>query len=94
MFSATPPPKRNSDQRVLKEELVTVTYLQLPKRAHASLRLHNAIRNRHIFAADEMETVVVTVDAVVNMEAIHVDERGLDDAYAVVRALEEVDIPN
>ena len=31
-----PPPKRNTDQRVLNEQFVTVTCLQLPNRAHAS----------------------------------------------------------
>src|SRR5579859_3884739 len=36
IFSATPPPKRNTDQRVLNEEFVTVTNLQLPNSAHAS----------------------------------------------------------
>ena len=36
MFSGSPPPKRNTDQRVLKVLLVTVTNLQLPKSAQAS----------------------------------------------------------
>src|SRR5689334_20249140 len=35
-FSAMPPPKRNTDQRVLNVELVTATNLQLPNNAHAS----------------------------------------------------------
>jgi hypothetical protein len=36
MFSAVPPPKRKTDQRVLKVQLVTVTNLQLPKSAQTS----------------------------------------------------------
>src|SRR5215471_18712545 len=35
-FSATPPPKRNTDHRVLNVEFVTVTNLQLPNSAHPS----------------------------------------------------------
>src|SRR5215471_10887719 len=36
MFSATPPPKRNTDHRVLNVEFVTVTNLQLPNSAQPS----------------------------------------------------------
>ena len=36
MFSATPPPNRKTDQRVLKTQFVTVTNLQLPNSAQAS----------------------------------------------------------
>ena len=36
MFSGLPPPKRNTDQRVLNVLLVTVMNLQLPKSAQAS----------------------------------------------------------
>ena len=36
MFSASPPPKRNTDQRVENVQFATVTNLQLPKSAHAS----------------------------------------------------------
>src|SRR3954471_7317137 len=36
IFSASPPPKRKTLQRVLKEQFVTVTNLQLPNSAHAS----------------------------------------------------------
>src|ERR1035437_6671206 len=39
MFSATPPPNRKTDQRVLKEQFVTVTNLQLPNSAHALVGL-------------------------------------------------------
>src|SRR5579859_3065553 len=35
-FAALPPPKRKTDQRVLKYEFVTVTFRQLPKSAQAS----------------------------------------------------------
>src|SRR5215472_2751525 len=36
MFSAIPPPKRNTDHRVLNREFATITFLQLPNSAHAS----------------------------------------------------------
>jgi hypothetical protein len=36
MFSASPPPKRKTDHRVLNVQLVTVTNLLLPNSAHAS----------------------------------------------------------
>src|SRR5689334_11616591 len=36
IFSASPVPKRNTDQRVLNVQFVTVTNLQLPNSAHAS----------------------------------------------------------
>src|SRR4051794_38523599 len=35
MFSATPPPKRKTDQRVMNAQLVIVKNLQLPNSAHA-----------------------------------------------------------
>src|SRR5579864_2661240 len=36
MFSDWPPPKRNTDQRVLNVQFATVTYLLLPNSAQAS----------------------------------------------------------
>jgi hypothetical protein len=36
IFSATPPPNLKTDHLVLKEQLLTVTNLQLPKSAQAS----------------------------------------------------------
>ncbi len=64
------------------------------QRASVILRLHIAIDNANVFAAYEMESVVVAIDAVVDMEAIHPDVGGLDDAYTVVSAPHQLDIAN
>ena len=90
MFSATPPPKRKTDHRVLKTEFVTVINLQLPKhRACIVLRQDGAIADRDIFRADEVKAVVIPVDAVVDVEAIHTDMLALNHANAMVRTINE-----
>src|SRR6266567_908311 len=64
------------------------------QRAGIVLRLDVAVADGDVFGADEMEAVVVAIDAVVDVEAVHVDVLALDDADAVIRALEEPQIPD
>jgi len=51
-----------------------------------------AVADGYIFGAYEVEAVVVAVDAVVDVEAVHVDALALDDTNAVVGAIEQREI--
>src|SRR5262249_4524622 len=59
------------------------------QRAGVVLRLDGAVADRDMLAADEMEAVVVAVDAVEDVQAVHDDVLALNDADAVVGAVPE-----
>ncbi len=46
-----------------------------------------------MFAADEVKSVVIAIDAIGNMKTIHVNETGLDDAHTVIGAFREANVP-
>ena len=52
------------------------------------LREHGAVGDCDVLGADEVEAVVVAVDAVVDVDAVHVDALALDDAEAVICAID------
>ena len=90
MFSATPPPKRKTDQRVLNVEFVTVTNLQLPNSAQASSwQWMSQSVTWTYWQADEMEAVVVVVDAAVDVDPREPAESALHDPQGMERAVLE-----
>ena len=56
------------------------------QRAGVVLRLHVAVADVDILAADEVEAVVVAVDAVVDVDAVDPHVIALDDAHGMKRA--------
>ena len=65
-------------------------YLHEPNMAHASsAAFDGAIAQAYLLGADEMEAVVVAVDAVVNIDAVEKNALALDDANAVIGAIEQ-----
>ena len=62
------------------------------QRAGVVLRLHVAILDVKIFATDEMKSVVVAVDAIVNVQAGHPDKLALNHADGMKRASDEKQI--
>ena len=39
-----------------------------------------------------MEAIIISIDAIVDVDAVHVHSLALDDAEAVIRAIEQIDI--
>lgn len=60
--------------------------------ASVILRLYGAIGDGDIFRADEMKSVIVAVDAVMDIDVIHMDAGALNDTNAVKRTIEQRDI--
>ena len=64
-------------------------YLQTRTSRRHRPAFDGAVAEAHLLGADEMEAVVVAVDAVVNIDAVEIDELALDDANAVIGAIEK-----
>jgi hypothetical protein len=47
-----------------------------------------------VFGANEVKAVVVAVDTVVNVDIVDMDILRLDDAYAVIRAVHQGEVPD
>ncbi len=62
------------------------------ERARVVLGLDVAAGDGDVLTADEVKAVVVAVDAVVDMQAVHVHVLALDHADAVIRALPQAQI--
>src|SRR5207302_5346031 len=44
------------------------------------------------FCADEVEAVIIAIDAAVNVDTVHVDPLALDHAEAVICAIKQIDV--
>ncbi len=64
------------------------------KRAGIVLGLDIAIADRDMLATDEMKSIVIAIDAIVDVEGVHVNASRLDDTHAMVGAAEQIDIAN
>jgi hypothetical protein len=92
MFSGLPPPNRKTAHRVLKVLFVMVTFRQLPNSAGIVLSLHVAIGDVDMLAADEVKSVVVAVDAIIDTKAFHPYEAALNYPDRVKRAGDQVEV--
>src|SRR5581483_4670216 len=62
------------------------------QRTGVILGKHGAIVHCHVLTADEVEAIVVAVDTVVDIDAAHMNAPRLDDAHAVIGAVEQIDV--
>ena len=78
---------------MLNEQFVTVMNLQLPNSAQASSwHCTSQLLMCDVLAADEVEAVVVLVDAVVDADAVELHVAALEDADGVIGAVVEEDV--